>query len=143
MKTLYCGVLLSWVVWPTQQEAEPARTTVQLVLTQVLRAPDLAPFLAHYVAGPTYFRLLPTAAYTPQALRQFRSLQLRIGPQAPLRYSETKDARRYPVVEFHLVQLTATSAEVWVGLAVEGVVGKFTLVKRPTWTLLTTQVYER
>ncbi|MVN79208.1 hypothetical protein GO988_22990 [Hymenobacter sp. HMF4947] len=115
---------------------------MQKVLTQVIRAPGLAPYLAHYTAGSIYFRLLPTTHSTPQDLRRFQSLKLQVGQQPPLCYDEKKDTRRYPVLVFRFVYLTATAAEVWVEVDREGVIGKFTLAKKLYWTIQTADVYE-
>jgi hypothetical protein len=142
MKFLYLSLLLGWPTRQGKPVVASDRVTVQTVLTQVVRAPGLAPYLAHYTAGPIYFRFLPTTHYTPQNLRRFQSLTLQVGQQPPLCYDEKKDTRRYPVIEFRLVYLTTITAEVWVELDQEGVVGKFTLTKKLNWTILNADVYE-
>ena len=115
-------------------------TQVQPILVQVANAPGLAPFLTHYRQRPLYFRFLPTTQYPSHA---FQDLILPLQQGGVLVYNETKDPKRYPVLEFRLVTLQASAAEVRVAFEIEGVMGHFTLRKAPHWHLSSADVAER
>jgi hypothetical protein len=120
----------------------PESAPLQIILTQVINAPGLAPFLRHYRHRPIYFRFLPTARYPPDSLHALHGLVLPLPQGGTLVYDETKDVKHSPVIEFRLVKRQPTSAEVWVGFGIEGVVGQFTLGNTPAWHLTSAQVYE-
>jgi hypothetical protein len=138
MKSLSLLVLLLAVRKPPLPES----TQVQTMLTQVVNAPGLAPFLGHYRQRPIYFRFLPTDQYSTNSLHALHGLVLRLQQGGKLVYDETKDVKRSPVIEFRFVKRQPTSAEVWVGFDIEGVVGQFTLGNSPEWHLTSAQVYE-
>lgn len=68
------------------------------MLTQVVNAPGLVPFLLHYRQCPIYFRFLPTAQYSTDSLRALRGLVLRLQQGGKLVYDEIKDVKRYSVM---------------------------------------------
>jgi hypothetical protein len=138
MKSLFLLVLLLAVSKPRLPES----AHVQAMLTQVVNAPGLAPFLVHYRQRPIYFRFLPTNQYSADSLHTLHRLVLRLQQGGKLVYDETKDVKRYPVLEFRFVKRQPSSAEVWVGFDIEGVVGQFTLGNVPEWHLTSAQVYE-
>jgi hypothetical protein len=138
MKNLF--LLVFFLIGNKPRLSESAH--LQPILTQVINAPGLAPFLRHYHQRPIYFRFLPTARYPPDSLHALHGLVLPLTQGGTLVYDETKNVKHFPVIEFRFVKRQPTSAEVWIGFKIEGVVGQFTLGKTPAWHLTSAQVYE-
>ncbi|MDO3416698.1 hypothetical protein Q3A66_16640 [Hymenobacter sp. BT770] len=116
---------------------------LQAVLTTVLNATSLGPFLGHYLCHqPVYFRFVPSTDSEAPALRGMNKLTLRVRQCPTLIYNTRLEERRYPVVTVQVLQLAPDSARVRIGLPIEGVVGQFTLRKAGAWAIRTEEVAE-
>jgi hypothetical protein len=136
-------LLLSWVGEAFTSPPSASSSQLQAVLTPVLNAPSLAPFLGHYLCRqPVYFRFQPSTDRDAPALRGVKDLTLRVRQCPTLVYNTTLDEHRYPVVTVQVLQLTPDSARVRIGLPIEGVVGQFTLLKAGAWAIRTEDVVE-
>lgn len=137
-------LVLSWVGRTFTTPPPAPSTLLQAVLTTVLNAPSLAPYLRHYLCRqPVYFRFGPSTARDALALRGMKNLALRVRNCPALVYNTTLDERRHPVITVQVLQLSPDTARVRIGLPIEGVTGQFTLLKAGAWAIHTEEVVER
>jgi hypothetical protein len=136
-------LVLSWVGRDITTPPSVPRSQLQAVLTTVLNGPSLAHYLGHYLCRqPMYFRFRPSTDSDASALRDGKSLLLRVRQCPMFVYNTTLDERRYPVVTVQVLELTPDLARVRIGLPIKGVVGQFTLFKAGTWAIRTEEVVE-
>lgn len=136
-------LVLSWVSGVLAIPPPAPASPLQAVLTTVLNAPGLAPYLGHYLGrSPVYFRFAPATARAVLAGRPAKQLVLRVRNHPPLIHDTTLEERRHPVVTVQVLQLAPDTARIRIGLPIEGVVGTFKVVKARAWSIHTAEVVE-
>lgn len=124
----------------------PPKADLEAVLTLVLNQTEMARFTDYYVnrGDMLYFRLGKSPFYTDQEMENldFHQLVLSIKNSKPLVYDTAQDEKQKPIIHVIIMKLTADTAQVRIGFGIKGAVGAFTLVKKDTWTIIESDVYQ-
>lgn len=127
-----------------QAGANTFKDDVQSVINKAINSSELTAFTSHYTSrgDEIYFYFASSTAYNNQELRELRPIVLTIKNSVPLLYDESQNKKRKPVVTIQILKMTKDSAEVRIGIPIEGAVGKFTLIKKDAWIITESDVYE-
>lgn len=123
----------------------PPPAEMQVICTQVLNTQRVRDFVLYYVdrRDSLFFRYLPSPSYPAGSLRPVEHIKFGLGSSPPLTYDTRKDERKYPLLTVRLEAYAPDdSARVRVGFLIEGMVGVFTLRRKPTWHITRQRVYE-
>ncbi|MBB4602694.1 hypothetical protein HNQ93_003459 [Hymenobacter luteus] len=127
-----------------QSDCKVAANDIQDILNRIINTKEITKFTEHYVSrnDTIYFCFEPSPAYNKQTLQELRHTILKIKNVNYLVYTDKQNESRKPVITFQILELTKTTASVRLGFSIEGVVGNFSLEKKNTWNIRSSEVYE-